>query len=169
MWRDYETERWRYRTISIRLFIMKKFRAGFGFALPIILGLAAADAIAQTSDKLPPFPSPLGVPKPGAATDAPYAPQPILPGGVVVTLFPPGSPYLKMDRVREPEQYNMSQTSPGRINNIVNIHNPPIEVHTVDRAINTGAAVILAAGGGHNSLNVGSEGATSCPSFTILA
>ena len=92
-------------------------------------------------------------------------PLPILPGGVVVTLFPPGSPYLKADRIREPEQYNMSQAVPGRINSIVNIHNPSIEVHTVDRGLNTGAAVILAAGGGHNTLNVGSEGADFVPFF----
>src|SRR6516162_353071 len=30
---------------------------------------------------LPRAPAPLGVPKPAAATDGPYAPQPILPGG----------------------------------------------------------------------------------------
>src|SRR4029077_5525560 len=108
---------------------------------------------------------PQGVPKPGAATDAPYAPLPILPGGVVVPLFPPGSPYLKADRIRETEQYNMSQVVAGRINSIVNIHNPSIEVHTVDRGINTGAAVILAAGGGHNTLNVGSEAADFVPFF----
>jgi acetyl esterase/lipase len=70
-----------------------------------------------------------------------------------------------MDRVREAEQYNMSQNVPARINSIVNIHNPSIEVHTVDRAINTGAAVILAAGGGHNSLNVGSEASDFVPFF----
>ncbi len=114
---------------------------------------------AQIRAPLPPLPAPLGVPKPGPANDAPYAPLPILQGGVVVTLYPPGSPFLKADRVREPEQYNLSQTVPGRINSIVNIHNPSIEVHTVDRGINTGAAVILAAGGGHNTLNVGSEAA----------
>src|SRR5213076_2896851 len=91
---------------------------------------------------LPLLPAPIGVPKPGQMTDAPYAPLPILQGGVVVPLYPPGSPYLKMDRVREAEQYNMSQTVPGRINSIVNIHNPSIEVHTVD------AAVILATGAG---------------------
>ena len=115
--------------------------------------------------QLPPLPAPLAVPKPGPATDAPYAPLPILQGGVVVPLYPPGSPFLKMDRIREPEQYNMSQTVPGRINSIVNIHNPSIEVHTVDRGINTGAAVILAAGGGHNTLNVGSEAADFVPFF----
>jgi acetyl esterase/lipase len=144
---------------------MNNLSARFGLVLPVLFGLAAADTIAQTPGKLPPLPAPLGVPKTGPATDAPYAPQPILPGGVVVTLFPPGSPYLKMDRVREAEQYNMSQSAPGRINSIVNIHNPSIEVHTVDRAINTGAAVILAAGGGHNSLNVGSEASDFVPFF----
>jgi acetyl esterase/lipase len=133
--------------------------------------LAAIPAKAQnspypaTSATLPPLPAPLGVPKPGSATDAPYAPLPILPGGVVVTLYPPGSPYLNKDRVHEAEQYNMSQAVPGRINSIVNIHNPSIEVHTVERGLNTGAAVILVAGGGHNSLNVGSESADFVPFF----
>jgi len=114
---------------------------------------------------LPPLPAPLGAPKPAPAGDAPYAPQPILPGGVVVALYPPGSPFLKMDRVREAEQYNMSQAVPGRINSIVNIHNPSIEVHPVDRGLNTGAAVILVAGGGHNTLNVGGEAADFVPFF----
>ena len=41
----------------------------------------------------------------------------------------------------------MSQAVPGRISSIVNIHNPSIEVHTVERGLNTGAAIILAAGG----------------------
>jgi endo-1,4-beta-xylanase len=114
---------------------------------------------------LPALPVPLSVPKPGPATDAPYAPQPILPGGVVVPLYPPGSPFLKADKLHEPEQYNMSQTVPGRIGSIVGIHNPSIEVHPVDRGLNTGAAVILVAGGGHNTLNVGSESADFVPFF----
>jgi endo-1,4-beta-xylanase len=70
-----------------------------------------------------------------------------------------------MDRIHEAEQFNMSQDAPGRVNSIVNIHNPSIEVHTVDRGLNTGAAVILAAGGGHNTLNVGSEAADFVPFF----
>ena len=114
---------------------------------------------------MPPLPEALGVPKPGPVTDAPYAPQPILPGGVVVPLYPAGSPFLKADKVREAEQYNMSQTVKGRISSIVNIHNPSIEVHLVDRGLNTGAAVILAAGGGHNTLNVGTESADFVPYF----
>jgi acetyl esterase/lipase len=131
------------------------------------LELFLALAVTATAQKapLPPLPAPLAVPKPGPATDAPYAPTSILPGGVVVTLYPPGSPYLKMDHIREPEQYSMSQAAPGRVSSIVNIHNPSIEVHTVDRGINTGAAVILAAGGGHNTLNVGSEAADFVPFF----
>jgi endo-1,4-beta-xylanase len=114
---------------------------------------------------LPPLPAPLGVPTPGPTNDAPYAPQPILPGGVVVTLYPAGSPFLHMDRVREAEQYNMDRAVPGRISSIVNIHNPSIEVHTVSGGLNTGTAVILAAGGGHNTLNVGGESADFVPYF----
>ena len=114
---------------------------------------------------LPPLPAAMGIPKPGPVTDAPYAPQPILPGGVVVPLYPAGSPFLKAEKVKEAEQYNMSQTVAGRINSIVNIHNPSIEVHLVDRGLNTGAVVILAAGGGHNTLNVGTESADFVPFF----
>jgi hypothetical protein len=114
---------------------------------------------------LPPVPAALGVPKPGPTNNAPYAPQPIVQGGVVIPLYPADSPLLKQDRVREAEQYNLSKAAPGRINSIVNIHNPSIEVHTVEGGLNTGAAVILAAGGGHNTLNVGSESADFVPYF----
>jgi acetyl esterase/lipase len=122
-------------------------------------------ANAQSHAVLPPLPAPLNVPKPGPATDGPYAPQPILQGGIVIPLYPPGSPFLKADKIREPEVYNMSASVPGRIGSIVSIHNPSIEIHTVDRGMNTGAAVILAAGGGHNTLNVGSEAADFVPFF----
>ena len=122
-------------------------------------------ALRATSKALAPVPPALGVPKPGITNDAPYAPQPILQGGVVIPLYPADSPLLKRDRVREAEQYNMSKAVPGRISSIVNIHNPSIEVHRVESGINTGAAVILAAGGGHNTLNVGSESADFVPFF----
>jgi len=97
--------------------------------------------------------------RPASAQAAGFVPQPILPGGQIVTLFPPDSPYLKRDRIAEPEQNNLQRTVPGRIQSIVNIHNPSIEVHVVDPSNNTGAAVILVPGGGHNTLNVGTEGA----------
>ena len=138
------------------------------FTSLLLPALAAAVASAQNTAPvaaLPPLPAPGAVPKPGPAADAPYAPLPILPGGVVIPLYPPGSPYLKAERIREAEQYNLSQAVPGRISSIVNIHNPSIEVHTVERGINTGAAVILVAGGGHNTLNVGGEGADFVPFF----
>ena len=128
------------------------------------LAIAAAPALAQTA-ALPPAPPALGIPKPGPVTDAPYAPQPILQGGIVIPLYAPGSPFLRTDRVREAEVYNVSRTVPGRINSIVNIHNPSIEFHPADRGSNTGAVVILVAGGGHNTLNVGGEGADFVPFF----
>ena len=141
----------------------------FRFALaPLVLSaLTLFNVGAQTTPRAPlaPLPAPLGLPAPGSATDAPYAPQPIVAGGLVVALYPAGSPFLNMARVREAEQYNMNQSVPGRFSNIVNIHNPSIEVHVVDRSLNTGAAVILAAGGGHNTLNVGGESADFVPFF----
>jgi acetyl esterase/lipase len=110
-------------------------------------------------------PAPLSVPAPGPATDQPYAPQAILPGGIVVPIFPPGSPLLKAERLKEPEVYNMTGGVPGRIASIVNIHNPSIELHRVPGGLNTGAAIIVVAGGGHNTLNVGSEGSDFVPFF----
>jgi endo-1,4-beta-xylanase len=99
------------------------------------------------------------------ARQQPSMPPPIVTGGQVVVLFPPGSPFLKADRVNEPEQNNMTNGVPGRIQSIVNIHNPSIEFHPADPSTNTGAVVILAPGGGHNTLNVGSEGADFIPFF----
>jgi len=132
---------------------------------PLLLCVLVIRGVAQTRAQLPPLPAPQAVPKPGPATTAPYAPQAIVPGGVVVPLYPSGSPFLKMDRVREAEQYNMSGAVPGRISSIVNIHNPSIEFHPADSALNTGAVIILVAGGGHNTLNVGTESADFVPFF----
>ena len=134
------------------------------FLASFILSLSAGlCGFAQTV--LPPFPPPIGIPSPAPTNDLPYAPQPILQGGVVIPLYPAGSPFLKASRVREAEQYSLSKSSPGRISSIVGIHNPSIEVHTVEGGLNTGACVILAAGGGHNTLNVGSESADFVPYF----
>ncbi len=121
-------------------------------------GLFASLGLAQ-SGGLPPLPKPMMIPAPGPETSGPYAPQTIVPGGVVIPLFPPNSPLLKAELVKKPEVYNMSQVVPGRISSIVSIHNPSIEIHRVERGINTGAVIILAAGGGHRTLNVGGESA----------
>jgi endo-1,4-beta-xylanase len=110
---------------------------------------------AAASAELPPLPAPIGVLKPGPKTDAPYAPQALVPGGVVLPLFPPDSPYLNREKITEPETYHM--WGPSRVGALTSIHNPSIEFHAGDGQLNTGAAIILAAGGGHRSLNVGSE------------
>ena len=127
--------------------------------------LAASTAFAQTKAPLPPLPAAQAIPKPGPDTGGPYAPQTIVPGGVVVPLFAQNSPYLKADKVHLPEVYNMSQAVPARISSIVNIHNPSIEVHLVEKALNTGTAIIVIAGGGHRTLNVGGESADFVPFF----
>ena len=100
-----------------------------------------------------------------ARGQAPFVPQPIVPGGQIVPLFPPSSRYLRKDRLGEAEVNNLQKTVPGRIQSIVNIHNPSIEVHVVDPNNNTGAAVIVVPGGGHRTLNVGTEGADFVPFF----
>jgi acetyl esterase/lipase len=115
----------------------------------------AATTVAPAA--LPPLPAAMGIPAPGPKTDAPYAPQPILPGGVVIPLYPPDSPYLNKAKITEPEKYGFY--SQNEIGYIVSIHNPSIEFHAGDGKLNTGAAIILAAGGGHKTLNVGGEGA----------
>ena len=132
------------------------------FSATLLLMAAGTCAAAQN---LPALPRPQAVPAPGPQTNAPYSPTTILPGGVVIPLYPAGSPFLNKDKVRVPEHYNMSQSVPGRIGSIVNIHNPSIEFHPVEAGINTGATVILVAGGGHRTLNVGSEAADFVPFF----
>jgi endo-1,4-beta-xylanase len=92
-------------------------------------------------------------------TAAPFVPQPVLQGGQVVSLYPPDSAFLNKNRIGEAEKNNMMNGVPGRIQSIVNIHNPSIEFHPVDPGINTGTTVILIPGGGHRTLNVGTEGA----------
>lgn len=134
-------------------------------ALLVACCLVVTEAVAQTKAPLPALPAPQAVPHPAPDTGQPYAPQAIAPGGVVVPLFAPGSPHLKADKVHLPEVYNMSQAVPGRINNVVSIHNPSIEVHVVDRSLNTGTAVILIPGGGHRTLGVSGEGADFVPFF----
>jgi len=119
---------------------------------------AAASLLLATLASGAPTPAPLGIPVPGPETDGPYAPQPILQGGIVETLYPPDSPKLNHARIREPEHYKMSGGVPGRIQSITNIHNPSIEVHLVEPKFNTGTAVIVLGGGGHNTLNVSGEG-----------
>ncbi len=126
----------------------------FPLGLALLLGASASLApLSAAETALPPLPAPLGVPVPGPMTDAPYAPQPILSGGVVIPLFAPDSPYLRAGKIREAEVYKM--WGAGIVGAITNIHNPSLEFHAGNGSLNTGAAIILAGGGGHRTLNTG--------------
>lgn len=129
----------------------------------LALALGAAAAAAQTD--LPPLPAPQDVPAPGPATGQPYAPRALLPGGVVLPLYPPDSPYLRADRLSEPEQYIFFGHDSDEVGAVVHIHNPSIEFHAGQGQLSTGACIILAAGGGHKTLNVGPEGADAVHYF----
>src|SRR5262245_26349843 len=81
------------------------------------------------------------------AADAPH----------VINLWPAGSPTLKGQNEKEVTRPENPQ--PGeRINSIVNVHTPSIEVHLPPKEKAVGTAVIVAPGGGHRQLVWGSEG-----------
>lgn len=140
------------------------FRVALCTAFSVIVSFAA-DTATEATRELPALPKALNIPSPGTTNSGPYAPQPILQGGIVVPLYPLDSPQLNRSRLHEAEYFNLSRSVPGRISYITNIHNPSIEVHLAEGGMNTGAAVILAAGGGHRTLNVGSESADFVPYF----
>src|SRR5262245_58395282 len=78
-------------------------------------------------------------------------------GPQVVYLWPSGAPTLQ--GAGEKEITNPPQPQSGQvIRQIKNIHNPAIEVFLPPPEKATGAALIVAAGGGHRELNVGTEG-----------
>lgn len=79
-------------------------------------------------------------------------PQPLTKDHQVVTLFPPGNAALKsLAGFDQQEKFNGN----GRVNSVTNIHNPSIELYLADPEKANGASVIIAAGGGNNTLNVG--------------
>ena len=98
---------------------------------------------------------------------APFVPAPMLEGGKVLSLYPPDSPRLKRERMHEAERYNTTlKEKSDKTLNVINIHNPSIEVHLAgDELPTTGAAVIIAPGGGHRILWVGPEGSDFVPLF----
>ncbi len=142
--------------------IMGKVRLQF---LAVVIGLCVSQTQAYCLNGQDTLPNPGSIPAPGETGDGPYSPNPILPGGIVIPLYGPDSSFLNQEKVKEAEVYNMTKGVPGRIQSIVNIHNPSIEIHTVDPGINTGAVVILVAGGGHRTLNVGTESGDFVPYF----
>ena len=75
----------------------------------------------------------------------------------VVYLWPSGHPTLQ--GANEKEVTTPPNPKPGeRIASIVNVHNPSIEVHLAAPNKNTGTAIVVAPGGGHRQLVIGSEG-----------
>ncbi len=87
-------------------------------------------------------------------TPACQQPLPLEPGAKVVPLWPAGSPTLR--NCDQPEVFTPTKGNPGRIQKVVNINNPSIELHLAPKP--NGLAMILAAGGGNAELNVGTEG-----------
>src|ERR1700677_2678427 len=81
-------------------------------------------------------------------------PLPLEPGAKVIPLWPAGSPMLR--NCDEREVLTPTREDPNRIQKVVNIHNPSIELHLASKP--NGLAMILAAGGGNTELNVGTEG-----------
>ncbi|MDX2031681.1 MAG: TIM barrel protein [Blastocatellia bacterium] len=80
----------------------------------------------------------------------------------VIALWPAGSPTLQ--GAGEKEITTPPNPQPGqRIQSIVNVHNPSIEVHLPPADKATGAAIIIAPGGGHRQLVWGSEGTDLLP------
>src|SRR5262249_18671377 len=79
------------------------------------------------------------------------------PGPQVVYLWPSGAATLQ--GAGEKEITNPPQPQPGQvIRQVKNIHNPSIEALLPPPDKATGAALIVAPGGGHRELNVGTEG-----------
>ena len=126
--------------------------------LTTLLLLTALPCFAQNQ-------TPASVPNRSPA-DGPFTPQAIVPGGIILPLYAPTSPLLKTERLHEPENYNSATGGKGPITNVINIHNPSIEVHLVGKdQPNTGTAVIVVPGGGHKILWVGPEGGDYVPFF----
>ena len=118
---------------------------------------------------LPPVPAPLGFPGPEKPMGHRTVRSRFSREALSCHCILPDSPYLNRDRIREAEVYSMSKAVPGRIQSIVNIHNPSIEVHPVEGSLNTGATVILAAGGGTIRSMSDLRAPTWFPGFTITA
>jgi acetyl esterase/lipase len=132
--------------------------------LPLLFLAALLGSVtAQTKE---PIPTPERKP-----SDGPFQPEMIAPDGIILPLYDPDSPLVKKERIHEAEIYNSANGGKGSkrpITNVINIHNPTIEVHLAkDRSLN-GTAVIIAPGGGHKILWVGPEGAGYIADFDKL-
>lgn len=93
-------------------------------------------------------------------------PKPLTAGHKVVTLFPPGFPGFKLFKGADQEEtFNMGG---GRVGSVINIHNPSIELYLAPPEKANGMSVIVAAGGGNSTCNVGPEGTDIAAWFNSL-
>ena len=69
---------------------LSSFLRHLGGVLVCISAWSTPSLVAQPVD----VPAPLGVPRPGPTNAEPYAPQPIVQGGIVIPLYPPDSTQL---------------------------------------------------------------------------
>ena len=83
-------------------------------------------------------------------------PKPITTGHTVVTLFPPGHPALKA--LAGFDQEEKVTIWGARVGAVANIHNPSIELYLAPPEKANGMSVVLSAGGGNSTCNVGPEG-----------
>jgi len=86
----------------------------------------------------------------------PVAPKPLVPGAKVITLWPAGHPTLK--NTDQEEVFRMAPNQPDRLNSVIDVHNPSIEVHLAPEGKRNGVGMIVAPGGGNTQLVVGGEG-----------
>ncbi len=109
---------------------------------------------------------PAAPPEPAAPDVKLVEPKPLMAGHKVVTLFPPGYPGFKLLKGADQEEtFNMGGT---RVASVINIHNPSIELYLAPPEKANGMSVILAAGGGNSTCNVGSEGTDIAAWFNSL-
>ena len=95
-------------------------------------------------------------------------PKPITAGHQVITLFPPGHPALKaLDGAGQEEKFNFNKAGNYLIS-VVNIHNPSIELYLAPPEKANGLSIILSAGGGNSTCNVGPEGVDIANWFNSL-
>ena len=98
-----------------------------GFLLTAVLALAAAAGPASL--------------RPAYAAQMPPAPLPLVAGAKVVTLWPAGSPTLKA--VDTKEVFTMTEGQPTRVQKVVEVHNPSIELHLAPKGKATGVGIVL--------------------------
>jgi acetyl esterase/lipase len=86
-------------------------------------------------------------------------PKPLAPGAKVVTLWQAGLPVLRrLEGADKPEELTMSKAQADRVESVVNVHNPSIEVHLAPADKANSTAVVVAPGGGNRQLVTGTEG-----------